>query len=126
MTDEKLIDEMAKDLNSSISVMTNDSFSDCLEIAKFLNNLGYRNCKNKVVLTEEEYEAEQRVTGYWKERAKMWKQAAHEVRKETAREIYRKAKAIVDATKVLVQGREYLHIDALKELIKQCGVEMEE
>jgi hypothetical protein len=56
MTDEKQIEEMAKDLNSSISVMTNDSFSDCLEIAKFLNDLGYRKLpENAVVLTYGEY-----------------------------------------------------------------------
>ena len=47
-------------------------------------------------------------------------------RKETAEKIYLQAKAIVDATKHIVQGREYIHIDALKEIIKNCGGEIEE
>lgn len=48
------------------------------------------------------------------------------IRKETAEKIYLQAKAIVDATKHIVQGREYIHIDALKEIIKNCGGEIEE
>ncbi len=47
-------------------------------------------------------------------------------RKETAEKIYLQAKTIVDNTKYIVQGREYLHIDALKEIIKSCGVEIKE
>ena len=46
-------------------------------------------------------------------------------RKEMAKKIYLQAKAIVDSTKWAVQGREYLHIDALKELVKQLGAEIE-
>ena len=46
--------------------------------------------------------------------------------KETAEKIYLQAKAIVDATKHIVQGREYIHIDALKEIIKNCGIEIKE
>ena len=49
-----------------------------------------------------------------------------EVRKETAKKIYLQAKAIVDATKQIVQGKEYIHIDALKEIIKNCGVEIKD
>ena len=48
------------------------------------------------------------------------------IRKETAEKIYLQAKAIVDATKHIVQGREYIHIDALKEIINNCGGEIEE
>ena len=36
------------------------------------------------------------------------------------------AKLTVVATKHIVQGREYLHLDALKEIIKSCGVEIKE
>jgi hypothetical protein len=46
--------------------------------------------------------------------------------RETAEKIYLQAKAIVDATKHIVQGREYLHIDALKEIIRSCGFEIKE
>ena len=46
--------------------------------------------------------------------------------KETAEKIYLQAKVIVDSTKWVVQGREYLHIDALKELVKQVGAEIKE
>ena len=49
-----------------------------------------------------------------------------DIKKETAEKIYLQAKAIVDATKYIVQGREYLHIDALKEIIKSCDVEIKE
>lgn len=47
-------------------------------------------------------------------------------RKETAEKIWLQAKTIVDKTKHLVQGREYLHIDALKEIAKSCGVDIKE
>ena len=36
------------------------------------------------------------------------------------------AKLVVVVTKYIVQGREYLHLDALKEIIKSCGVEIKE
>lgn len=54
------------------------------------------------------------------------KQIKEQVIKETAEKIYLQSKAIVDATKHIVQGREYIHIDALKEIIKNCGGEIEE
>ena len=46
--------------------------------------------------------------------------------KETAEKIYLQAKAVVGATKYIVQGRQYLHIDVLKEIVKSCGVEIKE
>ena len=49
-----------------------------------------------------------------------------ECKKEIAEKIWNIAKVIVDATKHIVQGREYLHINALKEIIKSCGVEIKE
>ena len=39
---------------------------------------------------------------------------------------YLQAKAIVNLTKYIVRGGEYIHIDALKEIIKNCGVEIKE
>ena len=56
---------------------------------------------------------------------KVW-EVEQQASKETAEKIYLQAKAIVDATKHIVQDREYIHIDALKEIIKNCGVEIKE
>ena len=49
-----------------------------------------------------------------------------ECTKEIAEKIWNMSKITVNATKHIVQGREYLHIDALKEIIKSCGVEIKE
>ena len=49
-----------------------------------------------------------------------------ECTKEIAEKIWNMAKLVVVATKQIVQGREYLHLDALKEIIKSCGVEIKE
>ena len=49
-----------------------------------------------------------------------------ECTKEIAEKIWNMSKITVDATKHIVQGREYLHLDALKEIIKSCGVEIKE
>ena len=49
-----------------------------------------------------------------------------ECTKEIAEKIWNMAKLVVVATKHIVQGREYLHLDALKEIIKSCGVEIKE
>ena len=46
--------------------------------------------------------------------------------KEIAEKIWNVSKNTVDATKHIVQGREYLHLDALKEIIKSLGVEIKE
>ena len=106
------------------------------QMAEHFYNLGYRKLpKDSVVLSREEYEL-------WNILKKTWASDNKEVSakdiletlkntkelrsKETAAKIYLQAKAIVDATKYIVQGREYLHIDALKEIIKSCGVEIKE
>ena len=57
---------------------------------------------------------------------KIVNEAKLQSRKETAEKIYSRAKAIVNATKHIVQGKPYLHLDALKEIIKSCGVEIKE
>ena len=46
--------------------------------------------------------------------------------KEIAEKIWNVSKNTVDATKHIVQGREYLYLDALKEIIKGLGVEIKE
>lgn len=82
--------------------------------------------EDSVVLSKEEYKritkelvTEQRAT-------EIAKEYFEKIRNETAEKIYLQAKAIVDATKHIVQGREYIYIDALKEIIKNCGVEIKE
>ena len=82
--------------------------------------------ENSVVLSKEEYEritkelvTEQRAT-------EIAKEYFEKIRKETAEKIYLQAKAIVNLTKYIVQGGEYIHIDALKEIIKNCGIEIKE
>ena len=86
-----------------------------------------------VVLTKEKYEVKQRAIEYWKERAKMWRQAAHEIRKETAREI------LIEIYKLLLSIKRQDYEDSvpyysesveefddkLYELAKQNGVEVE-
>ena len=113
--------------------------------AEAIYNVGYRkHPKDSVVLSREEYERLKRVENE-KDRLyeikldlenqlieKGWTdyEGADEIEKrvskETAEKIYLQAKAIVDATKHIVQGREYIHIDALKEIIKNCDGEIEE
>ena len=76
MKEQEMIEEMAKDLNSSIAIMTTESFSDCLDIAKFLVDLDYGKIdKNSVVLSKEEYE---------KEKLKLFAKAYNQASKETA------------------------------------------
>ena len=97
------------------------------KVAEALYNAGYRKLpEDSVVLSKEEYKritkelvTEQRAT-------EIAKEYFEKIRNETAEKIYLQAKAIVDATKHIVQGREYIHIDALKEIIKNCGVEIKE
>ena len=51
---------------------------------------------------------------------------AEKVRKETAKAIYERAKFVVNATSYFIDGKKYLHLDALKIIINSiCGVEVE-
>ena len=82
--------------------------------------------EDSVVLSKEEYKrittelvTEQRAT-------EIAKEYFEKIRKETAEKIYLQAKAIVELTKYMVRGGEYIHIDALKEIIKNCGIEIKE
>ena len=76
--------------------------------------------ENSVVLSMKEWECLH--TDY----AKALYNARQNAIKETVEKIYLQAKAMVDATKHIVQGREYIHIDALKEIIRNCSGEIEE
>ena len=92
------------------------------EVAKCVIDLGYKKIdKDSVVLTKEELKEVKNI-----EKTYYKKVVIPQERKETAEKIYLQAKAIIDCTKHIVQGREYLHIDALKEIIKSCGVEIKE
>lgn len=46
--------------------------------------------------------------------------------KETAEKIYAAAREVVEKTKYIVDGKPYLHIDALKSIIEQIGAEIKE
>lgn len=131
---EKQIQEIAQIIcersKDDICIIDNTSCnSSCYwaRKAEAIYNVGYRKYpKDSVVLSREEYKrittelvTEQRAT-------EIAKEYFEKIRKETAKKIYLQAKAIVDATKHIVQGGEYIHIDALKEIIKNCGIEIKE
>ena len=51
--EKKEIEEMARFIDSCET----RNYNECLKVAKYLvEKLGYRNCKDKVVLTKEEYQ----------------------------------------------------------------------
>lgn len=106
-----------------------------------LTDLGYRKLpENSVVISSEQYInylitqtncewLKEKVEKLQADNERLYKNLGkfkETVSKETAEKIYLQAKAIVNATKHYVQGREYLHIDALKEIVKQFGVEIKE
>jgi hypothetical protein len=146
---DKIIEEMAKIIEKAkqhiwASVRTQAEDEDYLwhsrAIAEHLTEQGYRKIGDSVVLSKEEYSnylITQTNNAWLKEQAEKL-QADNErlyknlgkfkqsVSKETAEKIWLQAKTIVDKTKHLVQGREYLHIDALKEIVKSCGVGIKE
>jgi len=93
-------------------------------IVFFLRNSDYQKIdKESVVLSREEYND---LKGLEKKFDDYLIKEIVATRKETAEKIWLQAKTIVDKTKHLVQGREYLHIDALKEIVKSVGVEIKE
>ena len=98
--------------------------------AEALYNTGYRKLpEDSIVLSKEElsktltdnFNMGKKEAQFYSERI-----AIPTTRKETAEKIYLQAKTIVGATKHIVQGREYLHLDVLKEIIKSLGVEIKE
>ena len=127
MTKQEQIEEMISAMAASNNPFVDVPIEIMPKVAEALYNAGYRKLsKDSVVLSKEEYKritkelvTEQRAT-------EIAKEYFEKIRKETAEKIYLQAKAIVDATKYIVQGREYLHLDALKEIIKSLGVEIKE
>ena len=120
MTDQEQIEEMAKAIKPILENRTDICFIPDLDkpIAKeLLKHYQPKLPKDSVVLSKGAYES-------LSTKAKVVN--AIEIRKKTAEKIYLQAKAIVDTTKHIVQDREYIHIDALKEIIKNCGVEIKE
>lgn len=116
MTKQEQIEEMGKVMPEKIKDPLDNSryiiFGKSLrrEIARIYYNAGYRKLpEDSVVLSKEEYKritkelvTEQRAT-------EIAKEYFEKIRNETAEKIYLQAKAIVDATKHIVQGREYIY-----------------
>ena len=105
---QKQIEEMAKDLVTAFTKPLEKCLYpksvDCVKeecerfnpqvpcrfigIAENIYDAGCRKIpENAVMLTREDFETEKQMANYWKERAKMWKQAAHDIRKETAEKL---------------------------------------
>ena len=142
---EKQIKEMAKEIGNTWLVDLEGNTKDVCEvldevdikgIARELYEKGYRKLpEDSVVLSREKYNLLINIKKFFEiadseisagNLLVYLKEFKEEERKETAEKIYLQAKAIVDATKHIVQDREYIHIDALKEIIKNCGVEIKE
>ena len=121
MTKKEQIEEMISAMAASNKPFVDVPIEIMPKVAEVLYNAGYRKLpEDSVVLSREEicelkYQSEEDFS------------KAYDLgSKEMAEKIYLQAKAIVDATKHIVQGREYIHIDALKEIIKNCGIEIKE
>lgn len=110
--------DLIEKLNNIIGEEYSNSNFDWFDIAdKISNNLF---TEDIVILSKEEFDDLSTIS------KRIDDQTISEISKETAEKIYLQAKAIVNATKHIVQGREYLHLDALKEIIKSCGLEIKE
>ena len=102
----------------------------CCEISECPKNIPEYNeklsaNKHKLELFQKLCKERERANGY-EDRYRLLEEELKQSSKETAEKIWNIAKIIVDSTKHIVQGREYLHINALKEIIKSCGVEIKE
>lgn len=132
---KKQIEEMSNLINKNLFNYLNQDNLSCKDVCDLLANdlLKYYQPKlpeDSVALSKEEYEEYQDLLknfdNYLFEYRKFADKCIENKGKETAEKIYLQAKAVVDATKHIVQGRKYLHIDALKEIVKSCGVEIKE
>lgn len=129
--EQKEIEEMAKVLNEEQVRIANttDGYSDlmkkgvCYCHARALHNAGYRNCKDKVVLSKEEYQ---------KDFSSQFNKGYKKGSKETAREIFAKL-----LSKDMIEREEWtednytavyetVYVDDIRELAKQYGVEVKE
>lgn len=141
---------MNKQIEEMVGVMaaSNNPFVDVpIEImprvAEALYNAGYRKVPEcAIILTKEEYDKlglfEETVQEYKsgngqlvlvKEQKTLKKyptDIADFIRKETAKEIYKKAEFVVNATSHLIGGKKYLYLGALKEIVNRLyGVEVD-
>ena len=139
MKDKEMIEEIVKDItetkaqgfkveNGKLVYFSNmldgyrREFKDLQEICEEMN--GMLNKFNSLMEQVEFWQCEAKTYKQWK--GKLIEQI-RESRKETVEKIYREAKFIVDNTTYLIDGRKYLHLDALKEIIKtEIGVEIKE
>lgn len=139
--DFKMQEEKNKQIEEICSLLFCDKwelpFTECPEdircidcIARKLYEQGYRKIpKDSIILTSEEYEIlkiKEKEKHWLQTCMSVWKNGKIDGGKETAEKIYLQAKATVNTTKHIVQVREYLHIDALKEIVKSYGVEIKE
>lgn len=78
--------------------------------------------EHSVVLSGEEYEKITKELAMIHSRREFYQIGS----KETAEKIFNKAKEVVEKTKHIVDGKSYLHIDVLKSIIEQLGIEIKE
>lgn len=124
MTDEKMIEEMAKDLKN-IMIKQHIGIRTALEdnyqthYAEAIVKAGYRKIpKNAVVLTKEEHKQ------WLKDCIESNKVVEERTRKETAKEIRNKFRELLSQyCEKMTRGFAFKILD---ETIKQCGVEVEE
>lgn len=134
---QKQIEEMANDVRSYYHGSEYDELEDDISFSEHLVNLGWIKLdENAVVLTEEEYERLLKeetlcerlgndVDVKLKYIYELEDKVAQE-RKEMAEKIYNMAEEVVEKTKYIVDGKLYLHIDVLKLIIEQLGVDLGE
>lgn len=101
---------------------SNDNFAECTKINKVVDklyNVGYRNCKDKVVLSKEEYIENDRLMKLLEEKRLDELKSIHkifdEVRQQTAREILKSFEYCNDQT----------FYEQWLKLAKEYGMEME-
>lgn len=118
MDEKKQIEEIYDIISDCCN---NKSEDECIETmncdeckAISLYNAGYRNCKDKVVLTSEEYDEIKQYQSYIPE----LKKAFDKIRKETVREIYRE---IIELSENPCNSREEIY----SEVFGKYGVEVE-
>lgn len=152
MTDEKIIEEMAKCIPNDIVRYDGMPSGQHLyieqkeEIAKELYEQNYRKIlKDSVVISQEEYDALKLIEGYHikscgkgavilteTERitmcAEQWSKGYAQARKETAKEFYTKLLwfGVKRTGQTTADSYIQISLERLQKLIKECGVEVKE
>ena len=123
--EQKEIEAMAYDIYWEEKDCDILAMSGCEDLAEILIGLGYRNVKDKVVLTKEEYEElRQERSDYITELQETHNENCRlrieleDIRKETARDIIAKMR------KIIAQTGEGVGTYDLDQLAKQYGVEI--